>query len=762
MRAAYLKEFVELMEKMNGQWNRLKQNIRKLDWSKFKVSKQNRSKTDHKSVRWPITFILTIVMLIPVLLTLLFTYIQTTNILTERIEEQERQITTNIVSTINSAAIAAESTVERLAMDSILNQVSSGVEGASSDLSSRLQYITSGNRYIADAYYIATGAEPDYVSTVSLNGTGALSQTLPWLTAATESAGMMWSAPYELNNKTRMTVSRPLVAGRDVIGVLAVDLDLETIKMDVKNAEIADTGSIQIFTDEGVAIASPDESIIGQNYGNDPFFVSAKTASTENPTGFIKDKTVNNEKFGIYYESLNSLGLNIFGMVTADEMQYEITALNKMMIFITIFTIILAAVISYLFSSVLMSIARSLMNSFSQIRGGKLTHRLKYKELVHIQNPFTNLINKDSKIKSDQVNVAESDLDPKGNELHQIAIVFNETMETFEDTIATIQGNSLNVSEMATSLTELSDQTSRATAEVAQTISGVAEATSSQTQDTEETANQMNELSVALNEINDAVGKMGEHADTTMVLNGSNTFATQDVDTNWKSTLSTINGLKVQIEEVDGDIQNIEGIVNAITNIAKKTNLLALNASIEAARAGEAGRGFAVVAEEIRNLAEQSAQSSKDIQNIIHSVQSKSTNMVEHLEETNQESAVQTEKIGEALTASENVASSLEQLVASMIVVMQSSSVINQRKDEVVSQLENIAASAEENSAGTQEVSANAEEILATMEDFSAHISNLESVADNLKESAKRFEIKSSQAPVNLEEDETDLNPQLV
>ena len=160
-----------------------------------------------------------------------------------------------------------------------------------------------------------------------------------------------------------------------------------------------------------------------------------------------------------------------------------------------------------------------------------------------------------------------------------------------------------------------------------------------------------------------------------------------------------------------------------------------------------AWKHFAVVAEEIRKLAEQSAQSSKDIQNIIHTIQGKSTGMVSHLEETNQESEVQTQKINEALTASENVASSLEQLVASMIVVMQSSTVINERKDEVVAQLENIAASAEENSAGTQEVSANAEEILATMEDFSSHIRTLEEVAATLKESAAGFEINGSRKP---------------
>ena len=67
--------------------------------------------------------------------------------------------------------------------------------------------------------------------------------------------------------------------------------------------------------------------------------------------------------------------------------------------------------------------------------------------------------------------------------------------------------------------------------------------------------------------------------------------------------------------------QQIDTALAAITNIAEQTNLLALNAAIEAARAGENGKGFAVVAAEVRDLAEQSKESAKEVNHLIKSIQ---------------------------------------------------------------------------------------------------------------------------------------------
>lgn len=170
--------------------------------------------------------------------------------------------------------------------------------------------------------------------------------------------------------------------------------------------------------------------------------------------------------------------------------------------------------------------------------------------------------------------------------------------------------------------------------------------TVNETLDSEQLSNEMKELIREQEECSNNIYQVMENLDASQLKVEKNAFdAINSSDTTLnlvKEGIGSVDVLLNKIEELNGAIETsstninqmenlsnmIAGFANVIAGISNKTNMLSLNASIEAARAGEQGRGFAVVAGEVRNLAAQSAQSSKEISETIKSIQSFSSDMV--------------------------------------------------------------------------------------------------------------------------------------
>ncbi|NNM69491.1 MAG: methyl-accepting chemotaxis protein [Gallionella sp.] len=299
------------------------------------------------------------------------------------------------------------------------------------------------------------------------------------------------------------------------------------------------------------------------------------------------------------------------------------------------------------------------------------------------------------------------------DEVAQSAKAYNALLDSFRQVITGVHDSADRVTytaaQLSTSSTQITQGSQAQSAAAASTAAAVEEMTVSITSVSENTSEVRMLSEQSLNKT-----RSGNRSTVAMI---------KDV----AQVETTVNQIASSVNEFIISARTIAGMTQQVKDIANQTNLLALNAAIEAARAGEQGRGFAVVADEVRKLAEKSAQSADEIDRITQSLEQQSTSVEKSIQDGLSSLQSTQRHVSEVSSVLEEAGSAVEKSSAGVNDIAASVSEQSLASIEIARHVESIAQMAEENHAA-----------IAQSEQG---IANLSELARGLQSSVSKFKV---------------------
>ncbi|WKV08353.1 methyl-accepting chemotaxis protein [Thermoanaerobacterium sp. CMT5567-10] len=521
---------------------------------------------------------------------------------------------------------------------------------------------------------------------------------------------IIWTGPYSNNgtNGAVFTVSKAIKssltsAASDVIGVLAFDINLDSLSNMISSIAIGKTGNVYILSKDGIILASKDKNnlftyITERDYGKKMISLNDTTFQyTDN--GIIKFATIKN---------LSNFGWKAVVDMNSSELNDSVSQIKYNIILFSLICLLIGLLIAYFFSKGITSNIKKIMQTMNEASKGNITQK---------------------------INIKAKD------EVGQLAAGFNAMIDGIKNLISDVLNAANNVHVYSEKLFASSEKAEIITNEVALAMKGIAEGAQEQAKDAENSASLTNILSKNVDITIENSKHINNETDT--VISAANLGIENIKDLSEKSKLTDFmhNKVKESTSYLKKKSLEIGKIVETITTIADQTNLLSLNAAIEAARAGDSGRGFSVVAEEVRKLASQSSKAASNIEQIINEIQQNIDTTYKIVEDASASIEEQNKALNKTVSTFYDIQTAVNRIVSELKKLNSSMEKISQSRTDMLTSIQNIAAVTEETAASTEEISSSTEEQKEAISEISKSAKDLNAIANTLMNSINKFKI---------------------
>ncbi|MBU3129406.1 methyl-accepting chemotaxis protein [Clostridium tagluense] len=515
----------------------------------------------------------------------------------------------------------------------------------------------------------------------------------------------MWLNPYiDKDSKINMvSYTMPVYANNELVGVAGMDISFESLKKMILSTKIYDTGSAFLL-DKDYSF------IVGSSKKNTDKLDKLDTLEN-GKYKFITDELKNKKtmvletKFEGRTQMMGYYTLNngqIMGVkVPSSEVLKNLNNLRYIIVLIIALGIIGSIIIA-------LFIGRRISRPIEVATGfiGKLAKL----DLTYNDKNINQML-----LSKDEIGVMGKGLIELREEL--IKVVYE------------LKKDSAGLLQYSNAISANAEETSVSITVVAQTVEELAKGSVEQAKEAQDGSYKLSILAGEIEEVVVSSNSLKEYSIEMEKMQDKGSKAIKELNVKLELNVHATEKVADNIDELSNKSSLIGEIISTIQSIASQTNLLALNAAIEAARAGESGKGFAVVAEEIRKLAEKTATSTQEIDEIVKQIQGEislgKNNMDEAKNTVKQASSVMItsieafDVIGEGIY---NIKSKIQCIASSM-------NTVDSGKDDIVDAIQGI-------SAITEQAAASTEEVAATMEEQEAAIKNVSETVEELKELA--------------------------